>query len=211
MNRRWFSIILIMAAAAGLGGFVLIEAGAWLVIEDPLQPAPVAVVLGGKVPFRAMEAARIYKDGTARQVWLTQGGLFLEDVALAELGIDKTPEYAYSRSVLERMGVPDDAIRVLPERNNNTAQEVRSIARELDRAGIDRVILVTSSYHTRRVKALWRKVVGKQPQAIVRYTRDDPFESHRWWRDAADGLTVVREWFGLLNAWTGFPIKSEHW
>ena len=33
----------------------------------------------------------------------------------------------------------------------------------------------------------------------------------RWWRDAGDGTTVVHEWFGLLNAWAGFPIKSERW
>ena len=23
-------------------------------------------------------------------------------------------------------------------------------------------------------------------------------------------MAVAREWFGLLNAWTGFPVKSEH-
>src|SRR5262245_55796317 len=86
MKRRWLGIGLIDAAAAGLGIHAIMEAGAWLVVEDPLQSAPVAVVLGGKVPFRAMEAARIYKEGAARQVWLTQGGLFSEDVALAELG-----------------------------------------------------------------------------------------------------------------------------
>jgi uncharacterized SAM-binding protein YcdF (DUF218 family) len=189
----------------------LAEAGAWLVVEDPLQPAAVVVVLGGGVPFREIEAGRIYKDGVAREVWLTQGGWFTEDVELAKRGIERTPEHTYSWSVLTGMGVPVGAIRVLPERNNNTAQEVQSIARELDRAGVDRVIIVTSSYHTRRVKTLWRKLVGSRHSAIVRYTPDDPFDPDGWWRDAADGMRVTREWFGLINAWSGFPVKSEHW
>jgi len=204
-------MLAILAVAAGLGVFALAEAGAWLIAEDPLQAAPVAVVFGGKVPFRAMEAARLYQHGAAREVWLTQGGLFSEDAVLAELGIERTPEYAYSRRVLERLGVPESAIRVLPGRNNNTAQEVRSIARELDRVGIDRVILVTSNYHTRRVKVLWRKLVGDRHQAIVRSSPDDTFEPHGWWCDAGDGITVVREWLGLVNAWSGFLIKSEHY
>ena len=113
--------------------------------------------------------------------------------------------------VLERLGVPFSAIRILPGSNPETAVEVRTVAEGLHELGGDRVILVTSSYHSRRVKALWRKLVGSHPEAIVRYTRDEPFEPHRWWRDAADAMAVAREWFGLLNAWLGFPLKSEHW
>src|SRR5262249_43302876 len=158
-----------------------------------------------------MEAARIYKDGAAREVWLTQGGWFLEDVELAKLGIERTPENSYSWGVLTHMGGLAAAIPVLPERNENTAQEGQSIAQELDRAGVDRVILVTSSFHTRRVKILWRKLVGDRHPAIVRFTPDDPFDPRAWWRDAADVMAVVREWFGLINAWTGFPVKSQHW
>ena len=194
-----------------LAAFAFLQAGRLLVVEDPLKPATAVVVFGGGVPFRAMEASRVYKQGWAREVWLTKGGVFSADAALANLEIERTPEYVYSRMVLERLGVPSGAIRELPERTPNTAEEVRTVARGLDRFGGDRVILVTSSYHTRRVKSLWRKLVGDHPEAIVRYTPDDGFEAGRWWRDSADAMAVAREWFGLLNAWLGFPVKSEHW
>ena len=146
------------------------QAGRLLVVEDPLKPARAVVVFGGGVPFRAMEASRVYKQGWAREVWLTKGGVFPADATLANLEIERTPEYVYSRMVLERLGVPSAAIRELPERTPNTAEEVRTVARGLDRFGGDRVILVTSSYHARRVKLLWRKLVGEHPEAIVRYT-----------------------------------------
>ena len=47
------------------------NAAAWLVVSDPPQPSAAIVVLGGKVPFRAMEGASLYKQGWAREVWLT--------------------------------------------------------------------------------------------------------------------------------------------
>ncbi len=200
-----------MAAALVLALLGLTTAGTWLVVADPLQPAPAVVVFGGHVPFRAMEAASIYKQGWTREVWLTQGAVYEEDRTLARLGINRTPEHVFSRQVLERLGVPGDAIRILPERNLNTADEVRAVARQLKAAGGDRAILVTSKYHTRRIKVIWRALVGSRSEAIVRYTPDDPFDAGRWWRNTADVRSVSREWFGLLNVWAGFPVKSERW
>ena len=45
--------------------------GQWLMVADPLEPAKAIVVLSGRVPFRAMEAASIYRQGLAPEVWLT--------------------------------------------------------------------------------------------------------------------------------------------
>jgi hypothetical protein len=41
----------------------------------------------------------------------------------------------------------------------------------------------------------------------VRFARRDPFDPASWWRYTDDGLAVVREVFGLLNVWAGFPIE----
>jgi hypothetical protein len=51
-------------------------------------------------------------------------------------------------------------------------------------------------------------LVGSRPEAVVRYTPDDPFDPDRWWKTTSDAMAVSREWFGLLNAWIGFPIRS---
>jgi hypothetical protein len=45
--------------------------GQWLMVADPLEPAKAIVVLSGRVPFRALEAASIYREGLAPEVWLT--------------------------------------------------------------------------------------------------------------------------------------------
>src|SRR5437879_7231119 len=166
MRKRSIATLILLVAVIALALFAFLHAGTWLVVQDPVEYAPCAVVLEGETPFRAMEAAKIYKDGWAREVLLTEEALSADDVALAQFGMERTPEYLYNRRVLERRGVPGSAIRVIKGRNNNTADEVRTIARALGESGDGRVILVTSSYQTRRVKTLWR-AVGKRPKAIV--------------------------------------------
>ena len=211
MKRRALLALLALAALLLLAPLALTAIGNYLVVADPLQPASAVVVFGGHVPFRAMEAAALYHQGLTREVWLTQGGYFVEDETLARMGIERTPEHAYSRLVLDRLKVPATAIRLLEGHNINTREEVRTIARELQSRPGDRVILITSKVHTRRVKVIWRSLVGDHPQAIVRYTNDDPFVPTSWYLHTGDAMAVSRELFGLLNAWSGFPIKSERW
>jgi uncharacterized SAM-binding protein YcdF (DUF218 family) len=181
----------------------------WLVVADPLRPAAPIVVLGGGVPFRAMEAAALDQQGWAPQVWVIRGEAPAAEAALARLGIQVIGEETYNRQVLEQIGVPSAAIHILPEGVQSTVAEVQLIARELRRIGGDRAILVTSKPHTRRVRATWRALVGDAPQAAVRYTTEEPYHPTRWWRQASDALAVSREVFGLLNVWAGFPVRQE--
>ena len=111
--------------------------------------------------------------------------------------------------MLERLGVKPRAIRLLGDGIRNTVDEVRLIASELDRNGGDRVIIVTSKTHSRRVRATWAAIVGASPKAIVRYAREEPYGAAGWWRNTRDALDVSREVFGLMNVWAGFPVQPD--
>ncbi|MFZ1059477.1 MAG: YdcF family protein, partial [Candidatus Rokuibacteriota bacterium] len=207
--RRALVLLLALGLVAGLGLWGVGGLGHWLVVADPLEPAGAIVVLSGHLPFRAIEAARIYQQGWAPAVWVTRPANRDEEAALGRLGVRIVREEAYSREVLQRLGVPTKATRVLNDEVQNTVQEVRLIARELERLGSDRVILVTSKPHSRRVGATWRALVGVSPRAIVRYATEDPYNPTRWWRQTADALAVSREVFGLMNVWAGFPVQPD--
>jgi uncharacterized SAM-binding protein YcdF (DUF218 family) len=194
-----------------LAGWAVARAGVALRVSDSLQPAGAIVVISGKVPFRAMKGGDLYKQHLAPEVWLTMGNRNSAEVEMERLGVHPTLEHVYSQAVLEKIGVPATAIHVIPGRNNNTATEVRTIAAYAKQRRVTRVVLVTSSFHSRRVRSLWHRLVGDSPQAIVQFTDEEPFNAGRWWTDSADAWTVSREWFGLLNAWLGFPVRSEHW
>ena len=183
--------------------------GQWLMVADPLEPAKAVVVLSGRVPFRAMEAASIYREGLAPEIWRTREVVRSEEQALGRLGVAVVREEVYNREALERLGVKPRAIRLLGEGIRNTVDEVRLIASELDRNGGDRVIIVTSKAHSRRVRATWAAIVGASPKAIVRYAREEPYGAAGWWRNTRDALDVSREVFGLMNVWAGFPVQPD--
>jgi uncharacterized SAM-binding protein YcdF (DUF218 family) len=176
--------------------------GRWLVIEDPLQKAQSIVVLSGHMPARALEAAKLYKQGWAPEVWLTRSEE--PGLSLKAMGISYVGEDFYNLRVLVHEGVPPEAIRVLPKPIVNTADEITIAGEELKPGNT--IIIATSKAHTRRVRILWRKLSAVRGHAIVRAASDDPFDAQHWWRNTTDALDVVREALGVLNAWAGLLL-----
>ena len=212
-TSRWLRRALVLGALLGIVAVLLpwgaSGIGQWLVVADPLEPAKAIVVLSGRVPFRAMEAASIYREGLAPEVWLTKEVVHAEEQALGRLGVAVVRDEVYNREALERLGVKPDAVRLLGDGVWNTVDEVRLIARELARTRGDRVIIVTSKAHSRRVRATWAAIIGISPRAIVRYAREEPYGGRGWWRNTRDALDVSREVFGLMNVWAGFPVQPD--
>jgi uncharacterized SAM-binding protein YcdF (DUF218 family) len=204
---RWATLALVTAAAVVVGAVVVRHVGFWLVVSDPLAPARAIVVMTGDFPFRAMEAAAIYREGWAPEVWLPQSSAPAREAALRRLGFAVTREEESTRRLLERLGVPPGSIRVLTGAARNTREEIDLVRGELARIGGRAVVLVTSKAHTRRVRATWRALGGGTARAVVRYAREDPFEPGGWWRNTSDALAVSRELLGVINVWLGFPLS----
>ncbi len=176
--RRWIIVAVVGCSVMILALAAFFGVGRWLVVEDPVEKARAIAVLSGRMPVRAVEAAKLYRRGYAPEVWLTQ----------------------------IHEGVPAGAIHVLEPPIVNTADEIRVISGALDREKDRSVILVTSKPHTRRVRLLWRKLAPVECRAIVRAASEDPFDPRHWWRNSSDALDVVREVLGLMNAWAGLPL-----
>jgi uncharacterized SAM-binding protein YcdF (DUF218 family) len=205
--QRWlipggiFAAIVIVVVAA------LLSVGRWLEVEDPLVHADVIVILSGRLPELAVEAARMFHAGYAEQVWISPPISPVDD--LKAMNISFLGEDFYNEKVLIAKGVPADAIRILDHPDANTEEEVRQVSEALRDLKFHSVIIVTSKPHTRRVRTIWRKLVGSDPSMAVRYAQDDPYDGTHWWRHTRDGLDVVRETLGLLNAWAGFPLRPN--
>jgi uncharacterized SAM-binding protein YcdF (DUF218 family) len=183
------------------------QAGRWLIRQDPLSHADVILVLSGSMPYRAEEAAKVYNAGYAPQIWLTHPVSPAQE--LQSMGIHFVSDEDYDEGVLVHSGIPADAIHVLPEEIVDTEQELEEARDAMRRERKSTVIIVTSLEHTRRVKALWPRVAGANLKAIVRGSPEDPFDADHWWRNTRDSLFVLREYLGLLNAWTGLYVRPH--
>jgi uncharacterized SAM-binding protein YcdF (DUF218 family) len=197
-------LLVVAVLPAGLGAL-----GRWLVVNDPVDKASAIVVMVGDMPYRAMEAAALYQQGWAPEVWVTRDDRTSREATLLRLGVHPPRDHEYSREILVRLGVPSSAIRVLNPPILNTMQEVDRLAYELRKTGGQRVILVTSKAHTRRVRATWQARVGSSPAAIVRSAAEDKYDPEEWWHRTRDVLAVSREALGMVNVWMGFPIRPD--
>jgi uncharacterized SAM-binding protein YcdF (DUF218 family) len=204
-KRRWLILGGILIVLAGAAATLFFTVGEWLVVEDQLAHADVIVVLSGRLPGRAVEAARVYKAGYADQVWISPPVSPVND--LKAMNISYLGEDFYNEKVLIAQGVPPDAIHILERPDANTEAEVRQTAEDLRNMDFHSVIIVTSKPHTRRVRTIWRKLVGFEPRMIVHFSPEDPYDGSHWWRHTRDALDVTRETLGLLNAWAGFPLQ----
>jgi uncharacterized SAM-binding protein YcdF (DUF218 family) len=200
---------LLLALCALVGGLILAAEiffgiGGWLVAEDPLAKARAIVVLSGGMPLRAIEAAKLYREGYAPEVWLTHSTE--PGATLREMDVPFSGEEFYNKLVLIHEGVPPGAIHILEPPIVNTADEIKAAAAARTRGKGEAVILVTTKVHTRRVRVLWQRLAKGEGRAIVRAASADPFDPRHWWRTTSGALDVLREVLGVLNVWAGLPL-----
>src|SRR5437879_6540146 len=110
-RKQWFVFFALLTAVLLFAMWIVLHLGTWLVVQDELGQAHAIVVLSGRIPDRAMEAARVYEKNVAPQVWVSQGASPAAE--LAKMSISYVGEDFYNRKILMARGVPADAIRVL--------------------------------------------------------------------------------------------------
>ena len=199
-GRKFVAALLLLIPIA----FVLLwRAGAWLVVEDPLEKADAIFVLGGTRVERPLEAFDLYTEGWAPRILLLQIVRDFGEVELMRRGFPFPLESDVQKDVLVRLGVPEADIMMLGE-GDSTKDEVRSIRAAVVKYGWKKIIIVTSKQHTRRA----RLVAGRQlrdtgVQLIMRASRYDRSDAEHWWRARSTIRFTVFETQRLMLYWIG--------
>jgi len=171
--------------------------GWYLIVESPLRPAVAIVVLTGS-PTRPPVAAQLYQAGWAPLVLLHSEAEEerAESTAVSQGAVASNLES--DRQALSENGVPASAVRITTGEASDTLQELCLAARALE-PGDNAVILVTSSYHSRRTLLVWQYVSGGRSPGVVRVAWMDSFDPDVWWRSEGWTGYVVHEYLGLLK------------
>ncbi len=160
----WLTVLALAVILLAIGrSSVLRASGAFLVVDEALEPAEAIVALAGQSPERESEAAALYHAGWAPSIVIVAGsetsGLTADD----------------RQEILLRLGVPEQAIVRVDERARNTRIELE-LAASVVPASEGAVILVTSKYHARRVQLTWGRATGGHRSGLVRTAPHDPFD-----------------------------------
>ena len=174
-----------------------------LVVEDPLAKADAIVVVAGGIPTREEAAAALYRDGLAPSVLLSNQFTPERVRALIALGARHLDYQGESRVVLEKRGVPAQAIVALPTPVKTTEAELKVVGEAARARGWRRVILVTSPQHSRRVRLVWSREAPPEIEALVRPVQEDEFLGDDWWRKRRQAEAVLHEYLGLAAIYLG--------
>lgn len=196
--RRLLVAALVLAALAIVAHAPALRLmGRALVVEDPLTRADAIVVVAGGTPDREEVAARLYREGLAPEVVLSNQ--FTPDRVrnLIALGARHLDYQGEARVALEQHGVPSQVIVALPTPVKTTEAELRIVGEAARARGWRRVILVTSPQHSRRVKLVWSREAPAGIEGLVRVVAEDKFLDGDWWRKRRQTEAVLHEYLGL--------------
>ena len=177
------------------GAWELLALGAarLLIVRIPLEHADAIVVLSGSAAYdeRAQWAADLYKRGLAPKIILTndnhQGGWS---------NTQQRNPFFFERSLdkLLASGVPREAIEVLLQPVSSTHDEALLLEAYRNQHRLGSILLVTSSYHSRRALWTFRRVLGSSGITVG----VDPVKA---------GAKYSATWWLYLRGWETVPLE----
>ncbi len=185
------------------------RAGTRLVMADEIGTADLIMVLMGPIPDRALQTADLYHQGVSSKI------VFCNDFQpgsrqLLEYDIKLDNIADIAKSTLVKLGVQAEHIHILDHFTSSTQDEaIRLRDHLLQNPGIESVVLVTSSYHSRRTYKIFNKVFRRAGLDIDLYISENPytdFSGERWWKDRSSATMVVFEYLKLAN----FFLIEQH-
>jgi uncharacterized SAM-binding protein YcdF (DUF218 family) len=174
-------------------------AEAWI-IEDPLDKADVLIVLGDDNFYadRATRGVQLFREGKA-PVIVASGRRLRPSAGIAEL---------IEHDLVER-GVPKDKIVRFTHDADSTLEEAEALAKLVKERKWRKVIVVTSNYHTRRARYIFRRVFPQGLVVSVASTRDGDFDPEHWWEKRKSIKELTREFAGMVVTLWELRGRSE--
>ena len=160
------------------------------VIEDPLDKADALIVLSDDNFYadRATRAAELFREGKAPLV-VACGRRLRPSAGIAEL---------MEHDLIER-GVPKDKIFRFAEDADSTRDEAEALAKLAKTKKWRAAIVVTSNYHTRRARYIFRRVFPRGIEVRIASARDGDFDPQNWWEKRKSAKLFMREIAAMLK------------
>lgn len=161
--------LLIVITVIGIGWFIAPH-------EKLSRADAIVVVSGGDTDKRTDEGIKLFREGWAPTLILVG--------AAADQG---TSNASVMRIRAVKAGVPVENT-LIEEKSTNTQQNAAFLKPITDSRNIRSAILVSSPYHTRRVKTTFQKVFGPDYHFIAHAAKDSRWARSSWWqnRDTTD-------------------------
>jgi uncharacterized SAM-binding protein YcdF (DUF218 family) len=179
--RRLRIVILVLLVV-----WLLARSDRFLVVDEP-QKADVIVVLAGETEQRPARALELLQQGFAKKLVLdVPGNASAYGTTYVELG----QKWAAASPLAAQLSV-------CPIRGLSTKAEAVESAACAKSVGAGSILLVTSDYHTRRARSVFRHLLPNT-EIHVAAAYDASQFGDGWWRHRQWAKTNLDEWLRLI-------------
>jgi uncharacterized SAM-binding protein YcdF (DUF218 family) len=170
------------------------------IVEDEFDKADALIVLGDDNFYadRATRGVQLFREGKASVV-VASGRRLRPNAGIAEL---------MEHDLVER-GVPRDRIVRFVHDADGTVEEARALTRLVREKKWRKVIVVTSNYHTRRTRYIFRHVFPQGMEVRIASARDGDFDPEHWWEKRKSIKELTREFAAMVVTVWELSGKSE--
>ena len=172
---------------------VIIFAGRFLIVQDDSLLADVIVVIGGDhKPQRMQQVRNLFQEGIAPTIIISAGTVVWE-------GDETVPEAEVMRRQANALGLPEHAL-LIENQSKSTRENVQFTKQLLEAEKVTSIVLVTSAYHSRRARRIFREILGSDFNISIQPAQpvNNPFH----WMFYPDEAAVVRyEYRNWVSYW----------
>ncbi|MEK6238626.1 MAG: YdcF family protein [Planctomycetales bacterium] len=217
-SSRWISRLIRLGAVLALaGGFyvfhgsLLPPVARWLNVGEAPRETDYVLPLAGGYDTRPFVAAALMKAGYSSQALVTR---------VVPSSAQREGKYPHSHEIVQGVllarGVDPESVEVLEGLCATTFDEARAVRKKLTAEPKVTVTVVTTAYHTRRARLVFRSVLGKDADRVFFVAAPhDGFDDANWWRSKSGFVTHAKEYskyvyylfrYGSGLYWTGFAL-----
>jgi uncharacterized SAM-binding protein YcdF (DUF218 family) len=197
-RNKWIRITLILfliLAIIYVARFPILKSiGNFLVVNDIPKKSDVIFVLSGSAFDRGTKAAELFSNKFADKIICTGGN---KDGTMLALGKEMY-ECEITKSAVELYTTDSIAIDTL-KRGTSTYEESKYILQYCLTHQIKSCIIVTSSFHTRRVSWVFNKTFKSKGVDLIFVAADSQtFNSQNWWQSEQGLIQLNNEYIKIL-------------
>jgi DUF218 domain len=180
--RRWIAV----AFFVGFSLWLASKAGGFLVLDEP-RPSDLILVLAGETDRRPQRAFDLLAQGYGRRVVLdvpNNARIYgSTEMQLAQKYVQELPQAS--------------TVSICPIDGLSTKAESKDVERCLAHEPGERVLIVTSDFHTRRALDIFRHELRGREYSVAA-SHDDAAFGVRWWTHREWAKTFANEWLRMI-------------
>jgi len=174
--------------------------GRWWIIDRAPAKADAILVLGGGVENRPAKAAELYLAGWAPKILVLNTAPLADSAGHGQHSGDSATQY-----ILRSHGVPNRAIVFIGDDVTSTRDEAEAVSDWLQDRKIERLLIPTDPFHTRRVTWFFGKQLRqKNVEIITVAVQPVNYDPATWWQSEGGRVALKNEFIKTVYYWLNY-------